>query len=40
LFGKKYEYEFEYEKIRQDIESIAKKSDFDFKYVLNERAVR
>ena len=40
LFGKKYEYEFGYEKIRQDIESIAKKSDFDFKYVLNERAVR
>lgn len=40
LFGKKYEYEFAYEKVRQDIESIAKKFGFDFKYVLNERAVR
>jgi hypothetical protein len=40
LFGKKYEYEFDYEKVRQDAESIARRSGFDFKYVLNERAVR
>lgn len=40
LFGKKYKYEFDFKKIRQDVESIAKKFKLDFKYVLNERAVR
>lgn len=40
LFGKKYEYDFKYEKVRQDVESIAEKYGFNFKYVLNERQVR
>ena len=40
LFGKKYEYDFQYEKIRQGIESIAKRFGYSFNYVLNERSVR
>jgi len=40
LFGKKYNYEFNFEKIRQDVESIAEKYGFNFSYVLNERLVR
>lgn len=40
LFGKKYNYEFNFEKIRQDVENLAKKYGFNFNYVLNERSVR
>jgi len=40
LFGKKYKYEFDFNRIRQDAKSIAKRFKLDFKYVLNERAVR
>ncbi len=40
LFGKKYEYKFTYEKIRQDIKTLAEKKGYSFIYTLNEREVR
>lgn len=40
LFGKKYEYKFSFEKIRQDIKSLAEKYDYSFTYTLNEREIR
>jgi hypothetical protein len=32
LFGKNFDYKFDYKKIRTDIESIAKKTDYKFEY--------
>jgi len=32
LFGKNFDYKFDYKKIRMDIESIAKKTDYKFEY--------
>ncbi|MBN1299062.1 MAG: ribonucleoside-triphosphate reductase [Actinobacteria bacterium] len=40
LFGKKYEYKFTFEKIRQDIKSLAEKYGYSFTYTLNEREIR
>ena len=40
LFGKKYQYEFNFQKIRNDLEDAAKKHNYNFRYVLNQREVR
>ena len=40
LFGKKYNYSFKFEKVRQDVKNIAKKHRFTFTYTLNVREIR
>ena len=40
LFGKKYEYKFSFEKVRQDVKDLAQKRGFGFDYVLNPKLIR
>ncbi len=40
LFGKKYNYSFKFEKIRNEIKELAEKHGFTFTYTLNEREIR
>ena len=40
LFGKKYEYEFDFGKIREEIKALADKSGYGFKIVLSERKIK
>jgi hypothetical protein len=40
LFGKKYNYNFKFEKVRHDIKDLAEKHGFIFTYTLNEREIR
>ena len=40
LFGKKYNYEFDFEKVREAIKEIATKFGYSFKVVLTERGIR
>lgn len=39
LFGKKYNYSFRFEKVRQDIKELAEKHEFIFTYTINEREI-
>jgi hypothetical protein len=39
LFGKKYNYEFEYGKIRKDVEALAKDSGYEMQIVLNQKSI-
>ncbi len=39
LFGKKYNYEFEYGKIRRDIEGLALDLGYELKTVLNQKSI-
>jgi hypothetical protein len=40
LFGKKYNYSFKFEKVRQEIKELAEKHGFIFTYTLNVREIR
>ena len=40
LFGKKYNYSFKFEKVRQEIKELAEKHGFIFTCTLNEREIR
>lgn len=39
LFGKKYEYNFDYKKIREDIKAIAEKFGYGFEITLRESSI-
>jgi hypothetical protein len=39
LFGKKYEYSFEYKKIREDVKAIAEKFGYGFEITLRESSI-
>jgi hypothetical protein len=39
LFGKKYEYSFDYKKIREEIKAIAEKSGYGFEITLRESSI-
>jgi hypothetical protein len=39
LFGKKYEYSFDYKKIREDIKAIAEKFGYGFEITLRESSI-
>ena len=39
LFGKKYEYSFDYKKIREDIKTIAEKFGYGFEITLRESSI-
>lgn len=40
LFGKKYNYEFDFKKVREDIKEIATRFGYSFELVLTERGIR
>jgi hypothetical protein len=40
LFGKKYNYEFNFEKVREDVEGLARKFGYSFNLVLIERNIK
>ena len=40
LFGKKYSYEFDFEKVREAIKEITSRFGYSFEFVLTERGIR